>query len=265
MRDSILLCAALVLAFAYQQSFADDATNEVTPGKQVLQKAELPSPAGNPRQGADELDETKTTVVDYWLFIPTDESAKSDDGFPLLFFMHGAGERGNDPNAVKRHGPAKLCDDPEIAKTWRFITVSPQCKPQQFWSPRQMMLLIDKICAEYPVDRNRIYVTGLSMGGFGTWGVGAIGGDKIAAIAPICGWFPPERASSITEPVWAFHGDADPAVNINADRAIVEAVKAAGNKDVAFTVYPGVQHDSWTQTYNNPLLYDWLLSKSLKK
>ena len=265
MRYALLLGVAALIGFS-AATYADsikDGNPGATPGRQVLMKAELPAKVGNPRAGDDRLDESKTDTVDFWFFFPSDESAKTDDGFPLMLFMHGAGERGDDPNIVKAHGPAKLCADPEWAKSWRFITVSPQCKPNTHWSPLQMMVLIDRICEAYPVDRSRIYVTGLSMGGFGTWGVGSIGAGKIAAIAPICGWFPTEKASSITMPVWAFHGDADPAVNIDSGRAIVNAVKDAGNRDVAFTVYPGVQHDSWTRTYNNPMFYDWLLSKRL--
>ena len=261
MRAAALLLAALALGFA-SPAFADDAP-EVQPGKQILMKADLPAAVGNPRRGNDEIDPSKTDSVDYWFFFPSNEEAKTDAGFPMILFMHGAGERGDDPEIVKMHGPAKLCANPEIAKSWRFITVSPQCKKERDWSPLQMVELIDRICAAYPVDKSRIYVTGLSMGGFGTWGVGSITAGKVAAIAPICGWFPTEKADSIKMPVWAFHGDADPAVNINSGRAIVNAVKEAGNPDVAFTVYPGVQHDSWTQTYDNPMFYDWLLSKSL--
>lgn len=265
MRNSLLLGAVLLfgLTVSANADSIKDNNPEATPGQQVLMKAELPAKVGDPRHGEDKIDESKTETVDFWFFFPSDDSAKTDAGYPLMLFMHGAGERGDDPEKVKMHGPAKLCADPEIAKTWRFITVSPQCKPDVDWSPLQMMVLIDRICEAYPVDRSRIYVTGLSMGGFGTWGVGAIGAGKIAAIAPICGWYATEKAGLITMPVWAFHGDADPAVNIKSGRAIVNAVKEAGNRDVAFTVYPGVQHDSWTRTYDNPMFYDWLLSKQL--
>ena len=261
------LALLTTFAVAVSPAVAADALKDVNPapipGEQILMKAELPVQTGDARRGDVKLDESQTETMDFWFFLPSDESAKSDDGFPLMLFLHGAGERGDDPNVVKNHGPAKLCANPEIAKSWKFMTVSPQCKPNRFWSPLQLIELIDRVCESYPVDRSRIYVTGLSMGGFGTWSVASLAADKIAAIVPICGWYAPERAATITMPVWAFHGDADPAVNINSGRAIVEAVREAGNPEVIFTVYPGVNHDSWTRTYANPIIYDWLLSKRL--
>ncbi len=264
MRASILMAFVALAGIVSQLGAAEnlkEGNPEAVAGKQVLMKVELPAQAGNARRGEYQLDETKTETIDFWFFLPSDESAKTDDGFPLMLFLHGAGERGDDPERVKSHGPAMLCDDPEVAGAWKFITVSPQCKSGMDWSPLQMIKLIDLVCESYPVDRSRIYVTGLSMGGFGAWGVASVAGDKIAAVVPICGWYIPERAASITMPVWAFHGDKDPAVNIESGRRIVNAVRDAGNPDVVFTVYPGVEHNSWTQTYANPLLYDWLLSK----
>ena len=264
MRASILMAFVALAGIVSQLGAAEnlkEGNPEAVAGKQVLMKVELPAQAGNARRGEYQLDETKTETIDFWFFLPSDESAKTDDGFPLMLFLHGAGERGDDPERVKSHGPAMLCDDPEVASAWKFITVSPQCKSGMDWSPLQMIKLIDLVCESYPVDRSRIYVTGLSMGGFGAWGVASVAGDKIAAVVPICGWYIPERAASITMPVWAFHGDKDPAVNIESGRRIVNAVRDAGNPDVVFTVYPGVEHNSWTQTYANPLLYDWLLSK----
>jgi len=260
--------SALISGLLFSSSYGADLKGSnpapVT-GKQILMKAELPAAVGNPRDGTGSLDLTKTETLDYWLFLPSDESAKSEAGYPLMLFLHGAGERGSDPNIVKMHGPAKLCDNPEIAKSWRFLTVSPQCKEKKTWSPLQLSVLIDELCASYPIDKSRVYVTGLSMGGFATWGVASVASDKVAAVAPICGWYSTSAASTIKAPVWAFHGEADPAVACRAGREIVEAVRMNGNTDVSFTTYPGVQHDSWTQTYNNPELYDWFLSKTLKK
>ena len=266
--NKLLVVAAFASLLGFASSYGAD-LKESNPapvaGRQILMKAELPARVGNPRDGSDALDSTKTENVDFWLFLPSDESAKNEAGFPLMLFLHGAGERGSDPNVVKFHGPAKLCDVPEIAKNWKFLTVSPQCKANTTWSPLQMSVLIDELCASYPIDKSRVYVTGLSMGGFATWGVASVASDKVAAIAPICGWYSADAASTIKAPVWAFHGEADPAVACRAGREIVEAVRMNGNKDVSFTTYPGVQHDSWTQTYDNPELYDWFLSKSLKK
>ena len=268
MRYSLLLGAVLLfgLTVSANADSIKDNNPEATPGQQVLMKAELPAKVGDPRHGEDKIDESKTETVDFWFFFPSDESAKTDAGYPLMLFMHGAGERGDDPEKVKMHGPAKLCADPEIAKTWRFITVSPQCKPNVDWSPLQMIVLIDRICEAYPVDRSRIYVTGLSMGGFGTWGMIAHNADIVAAAAPLCGGYPLEFAPKMTKtPIWAFHGTADGAVKYEYSRNLVDAVRAAGNNEVKFTTYPGANHDIWTRTYANPALYDWLLSHKLDK
>ena len=249
-------------------------SNVAKSGEQVLLSMELPLATGGewtggdamPLGGPNPIDETKSENIQYWLFIPTDESAKTEDGFPLLVFLHGAGERGTNPEAVKVHGPPKFCADPERAKTWRFITVSPQCPGVRFWSPAQMRLLIENICKEYPVDKSRVYVTGLSMGGFGTWGLIAEASDLIAAAAPLCGGYDVSFAPKMAKtPIWAFHGNADGAVKYEYSKNLVDAIRAEGNQNVKFTTYPGVGHDCWTRTYANPELYDWLLSHKLSK
>ena len=269
-------CVAATMASMTTVKAEDNSVKatEPQPGVQVLQEATLPLALGGvwtggdamPLGGPNPIDETKTEVLKYWLFLPVDESAKSDEGFPLLLFLHGAGERGDNPEVVKMHGPVKFCADPEQAKTWRFITVSPQTKGVRFWSPAQLRVLLEQICDKYPVDRSRVYVTGLSMGGFGTWGMIAANSDMIAAAAPLCGGYPLEFAEKMTKtPIWAFHGTADGAVKYEYSRNLVNAVREAGNADVKFTTYPGAGHDIWTRTYANPELYDWLLSKKLEK
>ena len=267
MRASILMAFVALAGIVSQLGAAEnlkEGNPEAVAGKQVLMKVELPAQAGNARRGEYQLDETKTETIDFWFFLPSDESAKTDDGFPLMLFLHGAGERGDDPERVKSHGPAMLCDDPEVAGAWKFITVSPQCKSGMDWSPLQMIKLIDLVCESYPVDRSRVYVTGLSMGGFGTWGLVANSPDLIAAAAPLCGGYDVKFADKMTKtPIWAFHGTADGAVKYEYSRNLVDAVRAAGNTDVKFTTYPGAGHDVWTRTYDNPELYDWLLSQKL--
>lgn len=278
MRHTIFRATLAVLtlcAFA-ATSWADDMNdnNAAKPGEQIVMTAELPLSLGGewtggdamPLGGENPIDETKTEQVKYWFFMPVDESAKTEDGFPLLLFLHGAGERGDNPEAVKTHGPPKFCADPEQAKTWKFITVSPQVKGNRFWSPAQLRVLIDQICDKYPVDRSRIYVTGLSMGGFGTWGMVAHSADIVAAAAPLCGGYPLEFAEKMTKtPIWAFHGTADGAVKYEYSRNLVDKVRELGNGDVKFTTYPGAGHDVWTRTYANPKLYEWFLSKKLEK
>ena len=252
-------------------------TTVPTPGKQVVQSVELPASTstwvpgregigliGEPRP----LDETRTDTVRYWLFLPTDYEAQSQSGgAPLLLFLHGAGERGDAPEEiarVKAHGPPRLLDNPEFARNFPAVTVSPQCKNDYAWSPAQLMLLLDHIEANFTIDKSRIYVTGLSMGGFGTWMCLNEAPQRFAAAAPICGGARPEWGERLVDiPIWAFHGDEDRVVTVDRSQTIVDAIRAAGGRKVLFTIYEGVGHDSWTQTYDNQLLYDWMFQQRL--
>ncbi len=256
------------LAFSQEPSeeSASDVSSAAEVGTLIEKSAELPAPK-NQRffGGSDELDDVKTEKIGYQFFLPSDESAKSDAGFPLLLFLHGIGERGSDLNKLKVYGPTAICANPEKAAKWPFILVAPQCPENHFWSASQLRLLVEQVCETYPVDKNRIYVTGLSMGGFGTWAILGSWPELVAAAAPICGGGDPKLAGKMKDvPVWAFHGDKDPLVPCKMSEAMIEALKKEGNEDARLTIYPGVGHDSWTRAYADPELYKWLLSKSLK-
>ena len=199
-----------------------------------------------------------STNIDYLLYLPKDISA-SDKQWPLVMFLHGVGERGSDLEKVKAHGLPKLADKQDFP----FIIVSPQCPDRIWWDhPVQietLNALLDQIIASYPVDPDRVYLTGLSMGGFGTWAFATAHPDKFAAIAPICGGGNPHNVDGLAKlPIWVFHGDNDKVVPISESQEMVDAIKRKGG-DIKFTVYPGVGHDSWTETYNNPELYKWML------
>jgi len=202
---------------------------------------------------------TKTVGLKYLLHLPKGYGEDKDQKWPLMLFLHGAGERGNDINKVKVHGPPKLI---EQGKDLPFIVVSPQCPSGSWWTEQldALMALLDEVQAKHAVDPNRVYMTGLSMGGFGSWALGCRHPERFAAIAPICGggeWFLAERLKSV--PVWAFHGAKDNVVPMRESQEMVNALKRAGGK-VELTIYPEAQHDSWTETYNNPKLYEWFLS-----
>jgi predicted peptidase len=127
------------------------------------------------------------------------------------------------------------------------------------------MLLLDHIEKNYCIDKNRIYITGISMGGFGTWMCLNEAAKRFTAAAPICGGAKPEWAEKLTEiPIWNFHGNKDKVVPFLKSQNIVEAVKKAGGKKIIFTIYEGGEHDVWTRTYDNQLLYDWLFSHNKK-
>jgi len=267
-------CSFMISTTLFSQEPAAPAS-----GKQVAQSIELPASTsvwvmgrggsieqiGEPRP----LDVSKTDTVRYWLFLPTDYEAQAEaGGAPLMLFLHGAGERGDTPEdiaKVKVHGPPRLLDTPDFAKNFPCITVSPQCKNNFAWSPAQLMLLLDHIEKNFKVDKSRVYVTGLSMGGFGSWMCLNESPKRFAAAAPICGGAKPEWAEKLVDiPIWAFHGDRDTVVTVDRQQTIVDAVRAAGGRKVLFTVFEGVGHDSWTPTYNNQLLFDWMLQQTLK-
>ena len=247
---------------------AGEGTDAPAPGIQVLRSIHVPASrcfwtTGDVDQLGEYLpaDPAKEEEFRYWLFLPTDESAKNEKGFPLLVFLHGAGERGN-PEAVKVHGPPKLVET-EAGKTWPFITLSPSCPADGYWSVDQILLAIDKVIAEQPVDTDRVYVTGLSMGGYGTWMLLDKAGERFAAAAPLCGGCDPAKACKMVDkPIWVFHGDKDDAVPFERSVNMVEAIKKLGGEKIRFTAYPGYGHDCWTETYNNPELYEWFLSHS---
>lgn len=195
--------------------------------------------------------------INYLLFLP-DGYAKSKEKYPLMLFLHGAGESGSDLMKVKVHGPPKIV---ETKRDFPFIVVSPQCpEVRRGWDANVLNGLVDEIVEKYRVDKDRIYVTGLSMGGFGTWALSAAYPDRFAAIAPICGGGNPADAPKLKDmPTWVFHGAKDMTVPPQRSEDMVNALKAAGNTQVKYTVYPEAGHDSWTETYNNPELYTWLL------
>lgn len=197
--------------------------------------------------------------VPYLLWVPGEDDEPRDEPLPLLLFLHGAGERGGDLRDVARHGvPAEI----ERGRDLPFVALSPQCPPGQWWTQRTDLLaaLVDAEIDRLPVDPDRVYLTGMSMGGYGAWNLAIERPHRFAAMAPVCGGGNPARVRRIAHlPVWAFHGTADRVVPFHESKIMVAALEAAGG-DVRLTAYEGVGHDSWTQTYANPELYRWFLS-----
>lgn len=155
-----------------------------------------------------------------------------------------------------------------------FIVVSPQCPDRQVWSPEVLLGLLDDCTAKYVVDKSRIYLTGLSMGGYGTWDLDLTHPERFAAIVPICGGGQmiavllgsQDRGAALRSVgVWAFHGGKDPVVPLEESQRMVDALKRAGAQDVKLTIYPDAGHDSWVEAYNNPELYGCMLKHSRKQ
>ena len=206
---------------------------------------------------------TRTNQLRYLLYLPADYGADAGSKWPLVLFLHGAGERGSDLQKVAVHGPPKLVSQ---GRQFPFILVSPQCPAGQVWDESALVGLVDSIQARHRVDPARVYVTGLSMGGYGTWLLAQKHPGRFAAVAPVCGGgdrirslLPSQIEALKTLGVWAFHGAKDNVVPLSESERMCEAFKRIGVQDIQLTVYPEANHDSWTATYENPALYEWLL------
>ena len=194
----------------------------------------------------------------YLSYVPDGYGKDRSQNWPLLLFLHGAGERGSDLELVKIHGPPKLI---ETGKKFPFVVISPQCPQDTWWVPPALEAFIDSIQRRYRIDSARIYVTGLSMGGFGTWELAERHPERYAAVIPICGGGDTSRADHLRNlPVWAFHGAQDDVVPLSGSKDMIDAIKAAGGNP-RFTIYPQAGHDSWTETYANDEIYSWLLQQ----
>ena len=204
----------------------------------------------------DEID------LKYLFYLPKDYYNAKKIAWPLILFLHGMGERGNDLELVKIHGIPKIV---KTQKDFPFIAVSPQCPTEYVWRDKKMLQAVEslvlKIINSYRIDKTRVYVTGLSMGGYGTWALAARRPDLFAAAVPICGGGDPATVNVLKNlPIWVFHGGLDKVVLPEESEKMVRALEKAGGK-VRYTLYPEAYHDSWTETYDNPALYDWMLSK----
>jgi len=219
--------------------------------------------AAEPLQPGQHSASFETEIVlkvhyDYLLYVPEGVAKEPGKKWPAILFLHGSGERGTNVELVATHGPPKIVKDkPDFG----FIVISPQCPPDQNWNAEALANLAKKALRDYPIDPDRFYLTGLSMGGYGSWALAAAHPEIFAAVAPICGGGRPSDAPKLKNlPIWVFHGGKDGTVPIKRSQEMVDAVKAAGG-NVTFTVYPEAGHDSWTETYNNPELFKWFLEQ----
>ncbi len=212
---------------------------------------------------------THKVDVRFMLHLPKGYEEATDKNWPMILFLHGAGERGDDLQKVTVHGPPKLVKN---GKELGFIIVSPQCPKDTSWDNRDLIALLDHVQSSYRVDRDRTYLTGLSMGGYGTWSLGLRNPLRFAAIAPVCGGGVTidtrlarrDKTAPLNQlPIWAFHGGKDSVVPPEESARLVDLLKK-NNPQVKLTIYPEASHDSWTATYDNPELYEWFLSHSLK-
>lgn len=207
----------------------------------------------------------KRVALRYLLWLPADAAAAPTQRWPLILFLHGRGERGDDLALVLRQGLAR-----KLAQGFALpaVVAAPQCPADSDWTLQDdaLLALLDELAATYPIDRQRVYLTGLSMGGRGAWRLAAQHPQRFAALVPICGRRPdgvrsPEDARPLCDlPIWVFHGAQDQVVPITESDAMVAALREYG-ANVRYTAYPDADHNSWTRAYDEPQLYDWMLNQ----
>jgi len=197
----------------------------------------------------------------FLLYVPKEYMRQKST--PLLLFLHGMGERGNDLATLRRVAIPRLIAG---GRDFPMLVASPQCllgpDGKGWWNTADLIALVDHLEKECKVDPRRIYVTGLSMGGFATWDLACRHPKRFAAIVPVCGGGNPGAAGNLKDlPTWAFHGDKDTTVVLAKSQEMIDAIKAAGGNP-KFTIYPGVGHNAWDQAYAEKDLVPWLLAQA---
>lgn len=209
-------------------------------------------------------------ILHYLLFLPAKYGVDDQESWPLVMFLHGIGERGSSQStlsSLKKYGPPKMVEEDQ---DFPCVVVSPQCPSDSYWF--EHLDLLESLCKEIVetlhVDNQRIYLTGLSMGGYGTWHFGLRFPDRCAALVPIAGGYMhesreiPETICGLSHvPIWAFHGSADTVVLPYQTEILVEALQECGSS-VRYTLLDGADHgQSWEQAYADPEMWSWMLSQ----
>ncbi len=220
--------------------------------------ADQPAPSQSSKSFEGQV--TLAVKYDYLLSLPQGYEADTTKRWPLVVFLHGSGERGSQVEQVMRHGPPKLI---AAGKSIPAIVISPQCQPGQIWNPHAVHALTKHVMESHHVDADRVYLTGLSMGGFGTWETAMEYPQTYAALVPICGgagvrFVMAEKIKHI--PVWIFHGEKDTVVEPAFSKRMNEVLIKLGAQP-KLTLYPQAGHDAWTATYDNQEMWDWLFQQ----
>jgi len=202
--------------------------------------------------------------VEYLLYLPNTDDTASETKAPMVLFLHGSGERNGPLSLVAKWGPPRLA---AAGEDFPFVLVSPQCPREDRWTSTvqldRLTELVEHVTSNYGVDEKKMYLTGLSMGGYGAWSLAARDPTKFAAVVPICGGGKTDFAESLKDvPIWAWHGDQDGAVPFKQSVDMVDAIKEAGGTKVKFTSLEGVGHNCWSSAYATPQLYQWMMQQS---
>lgn len=267
-RAVVVLLALLSCSFAHAQNPEPEAN---------------PDPGRGPGPEMDRLLETRTfsrndASLPYRLLKPEGYDKDGQNRYPLVVFLHGMGERGDDNKRQLINGVERFVLAPARKKYPCFLLV-PQCPSDDTWSPLQdtksnpefeaepnrplglVVDLIESLSREFRIDPDRLYLTGISMGGYGTWDMIARHPDRFAAAMPVCGGGDPSQAEKLARlPIWAFHGARDSVVPPERTRAMIAAIRKAGGRPI-HTEFDGAGHDSWTPTYRNQAVLDWLFAQ----
>lgn len=195
-------------------------------------------------------------VTDYLRQLPATYNDDPNKKWPVIFFLHGVGERGNDINIIKSTSLVSIASKDV---NFPYILIAPQCKVTSWWDIPSLEVLYTEVLKDYKVDPSRVYLTGLSMGGFGAWSWIQAKPDRFAAVVPICGEGAPEKACALKDkPIWVFHNADDPTVAVKGSRDMVNAIKDCGGTVVKYSEEATGGHDAWTRAYTDPALFTWL-------
>lgn len=203
----------------------------------------------------------------YVVFVPANHDKNKPT--PVILFLHGAGEtKGGKMMPIEQGIAPHIKRLEEKKQAFKFITIIPQAETfgwaAESANGKRTLAILDEVVKEYNGDTKRLYLTGISMGGFGTWSVAAAHPDKFAAIAPVCGGGKAEWAEKLKDlPIWNFHGDQDAAVKVQLSRDMIDAIKKAGGKP-RYSEFPFVGHNSWDAAYAHDELYSWFLGHAKK-
>lgn len=197
--------------------------------------------------------------IQYLIYLPCEYF--SGRSWPLLLFLHGSGQCGNDVQQVAKHGPPALIAH---GRQMPMIVVSPQCRANLNWNPEELLMLLDHLQQRFSIDSHRVYACGYSLGGYGTWELISAAPERFAAAIPVCaGGNVNEAHCLVNLPIWAFHGAGDENVPVEDSKQMVDAIQKCGG-NARLTVYKDQGHDICDLTFSQDELYDWLLQQRLK-
>lgn len=197
--------------------------------------------------------------IGYQILIPDDYDAHSIQKYPTILFLHGTGRRGTDLSILDEYGINRYC---EMIKDMKFIVITPQCRKDSSWNEEKELVIqmLKQLRAIFPIDENRVYLSGFSMGGNGTWEIAVTEPDIFAAIAPIAGWYEGRDINKLYDmPIWNFHGEDDEVVSISGSETIMSQLSTS-KSDVKFSRYKHVKHDVMYKVLERRELYEWLLT-----